>query len=58
MKRGLLLSRRLHTLRDMCPENYIDPKDLSKVKLIGGGAFATGEHPFCWICAGALPPGM
>ena len=41
-----MLSTKLETLRDMSPENYIDPAHLTKIKTIGGGSFATGMGSF------------
>ena len=37
-----MLSTKLETLRDMSHENYIEPSQLTKIKTIGGGAFASG----------------
>ena len=41
-----MLTTKLETLRDMSPDNYIEPTCLTKIKDIGGGTFATGMGSF------------
>ncbi|CAL8471285.1 g10827 [Coccomyxa elongata] len=43
VKRGLMLSNKLDTLRDMTVDSHIEPSSLTKVRDLGGGAFATVE---------------
>jgi hypothetical protein len=37
-----MVSTKLHTLRDMTEDSYVDPSSLTTMKEIGAGAFATG----------------
>ncbi|KAK9918987.1 hypothetical protein WJX75_008520 [Coccomyxa subellipsoidea] len=52
VKRGLMLSSRLDTLRDMTEDSHIDPSSLLKVKDLGEGAFATVD-----LCKYKTPTG-
>ena len=57
VKRGLMLSSKLDTLRDMTLDTHIEPSSLTKVKDLGGGAFATGDRTWAywdWMCSFVL----
>jgi hypothetical protein len=42
MHKGVMVSTKLHTLRDMIEDTHVDPSSLKIAKEIGAGAFATG----------------
>ena len=41
------LSTAFHTLRDVAGDVYIEPSDLTVVKRLGEGAFATVDQAWC-----------
>ncbi len=43
-----MLSNKLDTLRDMTVDSHIEPSSLTKVRDLGGGAFATGERTWAY----------